>query len=303
MQLSWIYDIQEKLADAYPDGRIAPRHTENQHFYEDTIDGAVYPSVTTITSLLGKAIYKQIAANAAVDYIIAHRDDDDVFEMAREAHQVNLSQAGTWGTDAHDCVERYMIQWIKTTNRPSLIADFFTDDMAPESKSAALAAEKFFDDYTLFPIATEMQVVSKKGEYAGTLDSLWAVGEGSEPPNDCKHTWAEKSGKRVKCLKCDRVEKMHVMLGDWKSSNRVLGNTEYALQVGAYSQALYETTGIKPHYHWIIRLDKKKPQYEEYIVRDIKAAQKAFNAINDVYRFYKHGTPISLLKEKKIITL
>lgn len=44
-------------------------HTQYEHFYKDKEDGEVYPSVTTVLSVIAKPYLKQWAVNRGVDYV------------------------------------------------------------------------------------------------------------------------------------------------------------------------------------------------------------------------------------------
>ena len=293
-------EIREKIdAVFYPD-RVVPAHTEYEHYYRDSEDNEVYPSVTTKTSLLSRKYYKQMAADKAVEHIqtaLINGVDDmgPIFDEARKRHITDLEQAGTWGTHGHDMVDGYVSDWIKNAERPDDIVPYSIEETSPEGVCSALGAMKFFDDYTLFPIVSEKKIISKKHRYGGTLDSLWLVGEVYKERTGISHkhqvhVWANKGVDHVKCMECGREEKLILTLIDWKTSNMIfgrgsMGKYDYAMQVAAYNMALVEMTGIRPKKHWIVRLDKKKPSYEIGYITDIKRAGKAFIAMNTVSDF------------------
>jgi hypothetical protein len=235
-----------------------------------------------------------------------------VFTYAREAHHHDLKRAGTWGTHGHDLVDRYVKEWLKTNVRPTDIKQFVTPEISNEGICAGLSAMKFFNEFTLFPIASEMKVISKKHEYAGTLDSLWLVGEvykDRKGDATCTHNWFDKGKDKIACGKCRRQEQLHLLLGDWKTSNQIFGigsmsKFDYAMQVMAYALALKEMAGVTCKKHWIIRLDKKMPHYEVGVITDPKRATQAFLSINEVSDFARSTTPpIDSLFKKEIITL
>jgi hypothetical protein len=312
--------LRKKLNEVFYEGRVVPKHTETQHFYQDVEDGQIYASVTTKTSLLSRDYYKQLAADKAVDHIQSHvmqfsvmepEQITEVFTYAREAHVHDLSRAGMWGTHGHDTVDKYVDRWITTGKRPESMTEFF-GDVSNEGKCAALSAEKFMHDYTLFPLASELKVISKKHAYAGTLDSLWLIGDVYKDrvgETNCEHDWFNKSKDRVACGLCGREEKLSVLLGDWKTSNYIFGvgtmsKFDYALQVMAYAIALKEMAGITCKKYWIVRLDKQSPHYEIGVITDPKRATKAFLAINEVSNFARSKTPpIEPLFKKQVITL
>ncbi len=314
-------EIRAKIDAVLYEGRVVPKHTEYQHFYQDTTDGETYASVTTKTSLLSREYYKQMAADKAVDHVqsamirfnsMEPEEITAVFTYAREAHKHDLNRAGMWGTHGHDIVDRYVSAWIATGEQPKDIRVFWNHDDSNEGKCASLAGEKFMHDYTMFPIASEKKVLSKKHRYAGTLDSLWLIGDvykGKVGDVGCSHVWFEKGKDKISCEKCGRQEQLFLTLGDWKTSNQIfghgaMGKYEYAMQVAAYDIALIEMTGIKCKKHWIIRLDKQHPVYEIGYITDIKQARNAFLCINMVSDFARSRVaPLEPLNKKQIITL
>lgn len=316
---SFAIETRAKIEAVLYEGRVLPKHTETQHFYQDVEDGETYASVTTKTSLLSREYYKQMAADKAVDHIqsqmllFAQMEPEQitsVFTYAREAHKHDLNRAGMWGTHGHDIVDRYVSEWIRSGEQPKDIRMFWNHDDSNEGKCASLAGEKFMHQYTMFPIASEKKVISKKHKYAGTLDSLWLIGD--VKPEDqarCVHTWFEKGRNKIKCHTCGQVETLSIVLGDWKTSNQIfghgsMGKYEYAMQVAAYDIALIEMTGVKCKKHWIIRLDKQQPVYEIGYITDIKKARDAFLCINKVSDFARSRiAPLEPLNGKKIITL
>lgn len=313
-------ELQEQIAAVFFDGRVVPQHTQTQHFYKDTVDGKVYPSVTTKTGLLAKNHLKQWAANRASEFMTDYINNRDTFDRpgllgaaqeARYAHQYNLSRASLWGSHGHDLVDTYVTAWLRTGKRPAgSILDFAEDDISLEGKCAALGAMKFFDDYTIFPIVSECKILSKKHDYAGTLDSLWLIGEVyKERVGDtaCNHHWLEKRKDTIHCALCQREEKLSVILVDLKTSNQIFGygdavHHDYAAQVSAYAEALREMTKIKCAKQWIVRLDKKKPHYEIGIVSDPKGAFELFKHLSAVGEYVsQQPEPLKPLKTKNVI--
>ena len=305
--------LREKVNSVFYEGRVIPCHTDTQHFYKDAEDGLVYASATTKTAMLSRDYYKVMAANKAVDVIESHLtfnpyDEEsmqEVYKRAREAHIVDLKQAGTFGTHGHDMVDRYVSEWIKTGIRPIDMKNFITPEISNEGVCVGLSAVKFFNDYTLFPIVSEKKVLSKKYHYAGTLDSLFVVGQVYKERTgnkDCNHDWYDRGNDRIHCGICEREEELQVGLLDWKSSNSILHKHEYGIQIGFYAQALKEMCGIKTKINWIVRLDKKSPSYEIGYIHDIKAAINACIAMNSLSD-YSYGKTIEPLNQKTRITL
>ena len=308
-----VLETREKVNKVFYDGRVIPRHTDTQHFYEDAEDGSVYASATTKTGMLSRDYYKTMAANKAVEVIESHlmfnaydeAQMTEVYARAREAHVVDLKQAGTWGTHGHDLVDRYVTRWIETSERPADIKEFVTPEISNEGICVGLSAMKFFDEYTLFPIVSEKKVLSKKYRYAGTLDSLFVVGTVYKErvgQKDCKHDWFDRGHDKIHCLTCGREVSLAVGLLDWKSSNSIMHKHEYGIQIGFYAQALKEMCGIKTKINWIVRLDKKTPSYEIGVVDDINKAIKACVAMNTLAD-YAEGKTIEPLFVKEVIKI
>lgn len=307
-----VYKLRKDISTVFYDGRIIPRHTEYEHFYEDTVDGEIYPSVTARTGIIEKKHLKQWAANQAVDSLldfISNNPTPDPLDLAaasrkaRDAHNQALNQASTWGTDAHDMVDNYVRLWI-AGEQPVDMAKLAGPTISGESISAALAAEQFFKDYTLFPIVSEKKLVSKKGKYGGTLDTLFLIAQKEPNEPECMHSWKDGKTKSIKCEHCGTVRKLTLLLLDLKTSNQVIGNYSYANQVGAYSQALSEMVKIKPELHWILQVSKNRPKYDIAVVRDIKKETEGFNLMNKLAQYIEAiEDPLVPLKQKNIIKL
>lgn len=316
-----VTELRTKIELALPDGRIVPAHSESEHFYKDTLDGEVYASVTTKTSILSRQYYKQMAADLAVQHLQAFmlgnpdftpEEFTEACEYARQAHKVNLEQAGNWGTEAHDIVDKYVSSWINNSERPLSMRHFVPPNTTPHGLCGALSAEKFFKEWTLFPIVSEKKVLSKKHKYAGTLDSFFLVGEvykEREGDKNCRHDWFEKGRYRVSCGTCGRNEKLTPSILDWKTSNQIfghgaMGKYEYAMQVAGYDHALREMCDVKAKQHWIVRLDKSYPHYEIGVITNIKKATRMFLHMNEVSEFARSQVPpVDKLIKKNVITL
>lgn len=309
-------ELRERIATVFYDGRVVPKHTDTQHFYQDVVDGETYASVTTKTGLFSRAHYKNIAANLAVDHIqsqmvgVSSMSPEQITEMfayAREAHHHALQQSADWGTHGHELCDRYTQQWIKTGEQPSDIREFVTDEISAHGICAGLSAQLFFKDFTVFPVVSEMKVLSKKYRYAGTLDSIYLVGDvykGRCGTPDCKHIWFEKGKDKVACSECGRQVVLIPTLVDLKTSNQILDKYEYSCQTALYAQALYEMCRFLPKRIWILQLDKYQPKYTVGVVPDIKMAIKAGLAVNFVSDFATNKKQsIRPLYEKTVIVL
>jgi hypothetical protein len=307
-------NLRHAISTVFYDGRVVPRHTEYEHFYEDTVDGEVYASVTAKTGILDKVHLKQWAANKAieslVEFIESNREYNEfefakAVQEAKNAHKYHLNRAADWGTVAHNLVDDYVSIWIDTGVRPKSIAKMAPEDIEPESLSAALGAEKFFNEYTCFPVVSEKKVVSKKYGYAGTLDGLYLIGEvykDRHGDKKCEHIWWEKGETKIWCEKCGRTEELVLTLLDLKTSNQIMDKRDYGWQVACYGMTLTEMVGIKPKQYWILQILKNKPDYVIGVVSRPKDMYKEFLIANEIHKRINDGgeTVVPLKKKNRI---
>lgn len=311
---SLVTELRQNITTVFYDGRVVPRHTDTEHYYEDTEDGELYPSVTARTGILEKAHLKQWAANQAVDSMLmflGSRSDYEPHELAeaareaRDAHKKRLDQASNWGTEAHDLVDRYVTLWING-ERPASIKDLASPTTSGEAIAAALGAERFYHTHTLFPIVSEKKIISKKHKYGGTLDTLFVLGQPTKRKGNshCQHEWADKGKNKIHCLNCQREEDLVLLLLDLKTSNTVYNQYTYANQLAGYNLALKEMARVAPKLHWILQVKKNRPDYEVAVVRDIKHAEAGFLMMNQLAQYIESiDTPLVPLKQKNIIKL
>jgi hypothetical protein len=308
-------NLRHAIMTVFYDGRVVPRHTEYEHFYEDTVDGQIYASVTAKTGILDKQHLKQWAANKAVESLVefleTHSDYDPMelaraIEDAKYAHKKHLDIAASWGSASHDIVDTYVSLWMEG-KRPLSIKDVIPEGTEPESISAALGAEKFFNEYTCFPIVSEKKIVSKRFNYAGTLDGLYLIGKvykEREGDKNCEHDWWERGEDKIWCEKCQRTEELVLTLLDLKTSNQILDKRDYAWQVACYGMTLTEMVGIKPKQYWILQILKNKPDYVVGVVSRPKDMYKEFLMANELHnRISDGGETVVPLKKKNVIKL
>jgi ATP-dependent exoDNAse (exonuclease V) beta subunit len=182
-------------------------------FYQ--IDGALYPSVTSILQVIAKPDLVRWARRTTIEAIRQALDGkggpysreflEAVLERAaQEPERVRDAAAGK-GSSAHEAVSL------------ALAGEPYDETYAPQVQ-AALA---FLQDQGLKVLATETVVASKAHGFAGTADLL-----------------AERDGALV--------------LADWKSGSGVW--PEYALQLGAYSLAIQEMMGHPIEHAYVVQL-------------------------------------------------
>lgn len=262
-----VQEIQGILAERCSPDLVLPEHDEYGHKYRHTPTNQVFASVTTKTSVLENERLKRWAARLAVEHIdrnwnVIHeaKDREPHFHAAVLAHEDTLKDAGDIGTQGHGVIERYLKVWMQTGERPADIRRFIIGEDA-RLWAIARSAEKFCVDFDVIPLASEIKVVSLKHKYAGTLDSLMMV---------------KKGDKHIFCIV------------DWKSSNSI-DKPEYAMQVAAYWQALYEMTGLRPKELIVVRLDKDKMKYEAVRIMNRPEAFRAFKYTCKVYDYINNG--------------
>lgn len=314
--LSLQRELQTKINSVFYEGRVIPCHTQYEHFYKDKEDGEIYPSVTGVLSVIAKPYLKQWAVNRGVDYVrdwaismpvINRIDLYEVLERSKTVHKNVLETASLWGLDGHNVVDKYVDLWITSGKKPTQsILDLASKDISMEGKCAALGAEKFFNKHTLFPIISEEKILSKKHKIGGTLDSLWLIGEAykrREGNKNCQHEWLEQENGDIICSQCKRHEKLSLILIDLKTSNQIT-TIEYALQVSAYSAILTEMCGIKPKTHWILQLNKNRPDYTIGVVENVSKHAKVFLHTQTLFQHIKlEPEPVKMLKVKTVIKL
>lgn len=297
-------EIRSVIAEKVPPGRVVPEHTETAHFYRDSVSGNKYASVTTKSGILEAEHLKKWAARMAVEFILEkvsgteHVRVQELVEMRDQAifaHQDKFEDAGGVGTQGHAIVENYINHWLATGSKPESILPFIEahPSKGNDTRLHAIArsAEKFFNDYYVEPIASELLVASNKYGFAGTLDALGMMGFIKKlNDKDCVHTFllASRSRQKYECVQCGTVMVKEFCLLDWKCTNSI-DKIDYAMQTSAYYQALKEMTGLKPQRIFVIRLSKEKAQYE---VRELVNRPLAFRCFRNLANVYDMLTPM-----------
>ena len=297
-----VEEIQAVILQKIPKGRIVPEHTETAHFYRDTQTGNKFASVTTKSGILDAPHLKKWAARLAVEYYTANANSVTDIEKLKGsailAHQDQFQEAGDIGTQGHEIIEEYMNQWLISKRKPQSMRKFLYEHRSQgrDTRLHAIArsAEMFFNDFFVEPIATELLVASNRHGFAGTLDALGMVGlvtkEGVPSPEQlnesgkCPHSlWLlSRSQLKYECIHCGMQVIKKFCLIDWKTSNSI-DKVDYAMQVSAYYQALWEMTGLRPKEIIIVRLDKNKAAYEIRRVVNRVAAFRSFKQLSKVY--------------------
>ena len=318
MKLS-VPEIQAIIAKKIPEGRVVPEHTEDAHFYRDTSVDEVYPSVTAKSGILDAPHLKAWSAKLAVENLLGNLEhvqealensDTERLELLRKqailAHRDVFEEAGDIGSAGHLVVQRYLDDWILKKQQPERIQSYIEGVVDSRVHAIARSAELFCNDFFVEPIVSELLVASNRYKYAGTLDALMLVGfvtkQGFEVEGDCLHTMLlfSKSRLEYRCINCGLEVKKHFCLVDWKSSSSIKKD-EYVMQTTAYRYALKEMTGLNPRHIIIVRLDKKRAQYEVLRVVDMVGGFQAFKNTSKIYDwlYSKNEKYTPLIAKKK----
>lgn len=247
--------IKEKV-----EGKLVPAHDEFGHHYRFVENDCVVDSVTT-KMIIDKPHLAKWSGRMAAEFVIQHRDQIDtnaqeIIRLASLAHEDIRDSAGDIGTRAHDVVEKYVLDWLATAEKPQNALSYCDPFDVPQVKSAVRAAERFFNEYQrIQPISSELLVGDEKLGVAGTLDLL-----------------ALEDGK--------------VCVVDWKTSNAV--NDDYAIQVAVYGELFKRMTGIKVEKYYIVKLSKKDGTYEMHEVLEPHRALAAGKGVFKAYDWFQN---------------
>lgn len=293
--------IQQIIQERIPRDLVVPEHTIDGHFYRHVPTNKTLASVTTKCGILENPHLKKWAANMAVQYIDKHLDElatlegrTQVFKAAVFAHQQQFEEAGDIGTQGHGIIENYLNAWMASKQKPQDIKSFITGTDA-RLWAIARSAEMFCNDFNVIPVISEKFVCSLKYSFAGTLDSLMMVQKViKESKASCKinehEYWHTGSNMyRMECIKCQKKIELELTLVDWKTSNSI-DKPDYAMQVSAYWQALYEMTGLRCRQILIVRLDKDRAKYEVRKVTNRSSAFKGFLSASKMYDWLNDGS-------------
>lgn len=308
--------VQAVLKDKIPSNLVLAEHSELGHFYRHIPTNQLFASVTTKCGILDAPHLKKWAARMGVEHMtnmilsdpsLLHPSKIEIVQKAAIlAHQGYFEEAGDIGTRGHGVVEAYLLDWMKNGRRPDDIRPYVVAANEEDSRIYAIArsAELFCKDFRVIPIASEMFVCSLKHKTAGTMDSLMMVFRETHKGDDtCENQMtfdnvpkqhdflplSKSHPNKMKCLNCGLAGEYEFAIVDWKSSNAI-DKPEYAMQVAAYWQCLYEMTGLKAKRLYIVRLDKAKAKYEVRVLTNRVAAFKAFTHTAKVWEWLNNGS-------------
>lgn len=268
----------QKIIEEKVNGVWVAAHDEKGHHYKNTKTGKIVDSVTT-QSIIDKPHLVPWAAGLAVKYFIERMEFYDKSKPEEEENNARLikdsklafravrDDAGDIGTQAHDVIETYLNDWIKTGSKKS-ITDFLDDSKDPRAWAAARSAEEIFNTLNIIPVATELLVGSDKLDGAGTLDFVFL-----------------HDGK--------------LWIGDWKSSNQV--SDLYAIQVAAYVKMFEEMTGLKIAGAMIVHLSKNYNKVRLYDIPYLNRAYAVFKHQNAIYRWLNDGREKLIERKNRVI--
>lgn len=309
-----IPEIRQILAEKIPQGIVKPDHDDSGHYYIHVPSGKRSASVTTKSGILDMPHLKQWVASETVKYIDKHWDSitpenkEEKFTAAKQAHRDIFEDAGDVGTKGHNVIEKYLKEWMRTKEKPNLVTDFMDEFDKRDVRITAIcrSAQLFFDDFDVYPIASEMYVFSEKHVYGGTLDSLMVLAEVVEKGDrDCKHDYwySGPSHKHERCIHCHQKIRRRFALVDFKTSNSI-DKPEYPMQGSAYKYALKEMSGLNPEIVIIVRFDKFRAKYDVVQVCRPYQAFHAFKHCTKVYDWLNNGKlKTKPLQEKEVFTI
>lgn len=245
--------INEKIFDVW-----RAEHDSSGHHYRHKYTNILHDSVTTKLQILNKPHLLKWAIRKGIEWLeyeerwsrLSGYDREELLAGAQSAYTDIRDDAGSVGTQAHDAIERYILDWIHTGKRVDDIKVYFKPESDPRAIASARGIEALFKKKNIIPLASEILVGHPKYS-AGTLDFL--------------------------CF-WDGV----LTMVDFKTSNQVDKNN-YSMQVSAYIKFFTYMTKIRVPQAKIIHLNKNSNKYDVYRVVDINGAWKAFKAVCALY--------------------
>lgn len=234
-----------------------------KHTY--TINGEVYPSVTTILGIIDKSgPLINWAAKVTAEYIHNNFKEKDgkifigdmelntanagkLLSRAKKEHNIIKTEAGDIGTHAHAEIEK-IIKAAKVPTESVLCA------MEPQIANPVRAYLKWAEENHFQPMHSEQRVCLLKHKVAGTIDCVGTL-----------------DGK--------------LTLVDFKTSKAIY--PEMKLQVAAYTKAWEETFGKKIEQVRILRIGKDKPEFECHTVDNVNFLFSIFLSCIPIYLWRK----------------
>lgn len=273
---------------------ILADHTTLGHRYRREDTGRKAWSVTTKLGFVNKGYLHKWYAKRAAEHVRDNlprllQGDLSVLDEAARAGEGSRDNAADIGTNAHGAIDRFVTEWLRTGVRPSGSASLFLADGAKGEEIAACRSfDRLIDTIEYVPIASEIKVWYEYGRdcFAGTVDTIFIL---RHPYKDrigdptCAHDYSAQPSGVLWCTKCHREVTERLILGDWKSSNSIVGKEDYSQQDTAYAKAIEKATGLKFDELWVVRLDKYKAFYEICEVTDRNAAWKEFLTISRAF--------------------
>lgn len=219
-------------------GKPKPDGFQEQRYRVNFADGEGMwlGRVTTILKVIGKC-FKQWAVDRAIDYLEEHwhpgvpytpeqralvlygdTGRDEKLVGAKWAHKFKLQQAGDWGTQAHDYIERFL-----KTN--TWVSEEEWGALDPEVQNSLTLFIDWWNKCKFKKaIHVEEYVYDLRWGYGGKFDYLAEDEDGN----------------------------LHAI--DWKTSGGIYG--EYIIQVAAYVNGLYHSLGLVVVAAHIVRIGK-----------------------------------------------
>ena len=226
------------------------------HYYK--IGNKIYPSSTTILSILRKPAIEIWAVKTTIEYLgkrlnevingkieLNSKNAYRILTEARQEHEKIKEKAASLGSDVHKIIELIFKSKVS-------ISDLL-DSMDSESYPSVTAFLNWKNLHDIVPLGNEEIVYHEELGYAGTLD-----------------------------FRCKMNEERYIV--DFKTSKRIY--PEMLLQLASYKNA-YEHLHPKDRGYkvGILRLDKKSGNFE-WRCWDEETVSIAWNAFKHLVKYY-----------------
>lgn len=272
-----IKEIQNRIDEILPKGKVVPRHNKEGHFYEVCEnEHPIYPSVTGKLQVLKDPGLMNYKMNRAIESLKNFMfslinlpdmgDIDKACEIAGRVSQDILEDAGDIGTRIHDLREVIFSEWIKTGIKPVDFLSFIPpEEVDIRVTSGIRALRKFVDERDYIPVACELLVYSHEYKTAGTLDDLGLMRKvDREGDKTCEHKnlLGLSPYSVCRCINCDYKQHYEFVLMDIKTSNQL--KDHYFFQVSVYWKMFWKLMGaqFKPEKCIIVQLSKENGTYK-----------------------------------------
>lgn len=181
--------------------------------------------------------------------------DREIVPAPNDLYDVSAKAADA-GSIAHDIIEQHVL----TGELPTVGSDWFrthalwqkaTDDVKDKARNCVKQYMRWRKQTSIEIVKTEKGGVSELYQYGGTYDGLGRNGDGE------------------------------LVLIDWKTSNGVYAG--YLIQLAAYDQIIFETTGERVKEFHLLRMDKENADFKHHSWEDLSDGMTAFIHMRALY--------------------